>query len=170
MNSTPDSALPYTDTKPQGAADFYYAVNATFRFLLARFGPEGWRRYLGDLGREYFAPVNRQWQEGGLPAIARYWRAFFTAEPGAEVEVVELADRVEVYVRVCPAIKHLRAGGREIVREYCQHCYVLGEARARAAGFTMRLTGGNGSCRHTFAPVGAGLAPQDMNQIEEARA
>ena len=39
-----------------------------FRFLLARVGAEGWRRYLEDLGRDYFAPVNRQWAAGGLPA------------------------------------------------------------------------------------------------------
>jgi len=162
------SPLPYQDTKPQGAADFYFAVNATFRFLLNKLGPAGWRRYLADMGRGYFAPVNRQWQEGGLPAVARYWRAFFAAEPGAEVNVVEAADRVEVHVQVCPAIKHLRAGGREIVREFCSHCYHLGQARAEAAGLTMRLAGGNGSCRHTFARLEAGLAPQDMAQIAEA--
>lgn len=169
MPPTPASALPYTDTKPQGAADFYYGINATFRFILRRFGPDGWRRYLEEMGRGYFGPVNRSWREGGLPAIARYWRAFFAAEPGARVDVIEKTDRVEVVVHECPAIKHLRAGGREIVREYCQHCFILGQARAEAAGFTMRLAGGNGSCRHTFATPAAALEPQNPSQIEEAR-
>jgi hypothetical protein len=164
------SPLPYTDTKAQGSADFYYATNATFRFLLRRLGPEGWRRYLEELGREYFAPVNRQWRDGGLPAVARYWRAFFAAEPGAQVDVVEHGDRVEVCVHQCPAIKHLRAGGREIVREYCQHCFVLGRTRAGEAGLAMRLAGGNGSCRHTYATAAAELAPQAIDQIAEARA
>ena len=169
MNPPVASDLPYTDTKPQGSPDFYYAINATFRFLLQRLGGDGWRRYLAEMGRGYFEPVNRQWRLGGLPAVARYWRAFFAAEPGARVEVVEQADRVEVHVHECPAIKHLRAGGREIVREYCQHCYHLGSARAEAAGLTMRLTGGNGSCRHTFARPEAMLPPQDMREIKEAR-
>ena len=169
MKSPPVSALPYTDTKPQGAADFYFATNATFRFLLARLGVEGWRRYLGDLGRDYFAPVNQQWREGGMPAVARYWREFFAAEPGAVVAVAEQADRVVVEVHECPAIKHLRAGGREIVREYCQHCYHLGSARAAAAGLTMRLEGGNGSCRQTFAAPAAELPPQDLAAIKEAK-
>ncbi len=164
-----DFPLPYTDTKPQGSADFYYGINATFRFLLRRLGMDGWQRYLEEMGRGYFAPVNRSWREGGLPAIARYWRAFFDAEPGARVDVTEQADRVEVVVHECPAIKHLRAGGREIVREYCQHCFILGNARAEAAGFTMRLAGGNGSCRHTFATPAAALPPQLPHQIEEAR-
>jgi hypothetical protein len=50
---------------------------------------------------------------------------------------------------VCPAIKHLRAHGREIVPCFCQHCYFQGEAMAAAAGLTLRLTGGNGACRQT---------------------
>lgn len=169
MSASPGPELPYHDTKPQGAADFYYVTNATFRFLLRRLGEAGWRRYLTDLGRGYFEPVNRQWREGGLPAVAGYWRAFFAAEPGAKVEVVEHADRVEVHVTECPAIKHLRAGGREIVREYCQHCFHLGAARAEAAGLTMRLSGGNGSCRHTFALPAAGGPPQNLHDIAEAR-
>ena len=161
------SPLPYTDTKPQGSADFYYATNATFRFLLARLGEAGWRRYLCDLGRDYFSPVNRAWRAGGLPAVAAYWRAFFAAEPGGEVEVRELPERVEINVRVCPAIRHLRAGNREIVREYCRHCHILGEARAAAAGLQMRLSGGDGACVHTYATPAAALPPQDPAAIRE---
>jgi len=42
----PDSsALPYTAAKPVGAADFNFAINATFRFILRRFGREGLRRW-----------------------------------------------------------------------------------------------------------------------------
>ena len=169
MPPPPASALPYTDTKPVGSADFYFGINATFRFIIRRLGMDGWRRYLEEMGRGYFAPVNQQWSAGGLNAVARYWRAFFAAEPGAVVDVVEQPDRVEVRVHECPAIKHLRSGGREIVREYCQHCYFLGAARAEAAGLTMRLSGGSGSCCHTYARTSAGLAPQDMAQIKEAR-
>lgn len=163
-----NTALPYQDTKPQGAADFYYAINATFRFLLARLGRKGWQSYLESLGRGYYEPVNARWRQGGLPSVASYWRAFFVAEPGAEVEVREASDRVEIEVRQCPAIKHLREGGREIVREYCQHCYLLGSARAEACGLTMRLQGGNGACRHTYALPAAALPPQDLAQIREA--
>ncbi|HEX2747973.1 MAG TPA: hypothetical protein VHM91_08250 [Verrucomicrobiales bacterium] len=160
--------LPYRDTKPEGAVGFYGGINATFRFFLKRFGEAGWRRYLQDLGRGYFAPVNRQWHSGGLGAVARYWRAFFAAEPGAEVAVIELPDRVEVRVKQCPAIKHLRGEKHDIVREYCRHCYYLGAARAEASGLTMRLGGGNGSCIHTYARAEAALPPQDLAAISEA--
>ncbi|MBE7539487.1 MAG: hypothetical protein HS122_13880 [Opitutaceae bacterium] len=169
MSESPAGApvLPYRDTKPQGAAGFYSAINATFRFFLNRFGEESWKRYLTDLGRAYFAPVNQQWRAGGLGAVARYWRAFFAAEPGAEVVVEEKPDRVEIHVRQCPAIKFLREGRRDIVREYCRHCHYLGSARAEASGLTMRLSGGNGSCVHVYARPEAGLPPQNPADILE---
>lgn len=166
--STPN-ALPYHDTKPQGAADFYYETNARFRFLLKKLGREGWVRYLQDLGKSYYAPVNEQWRDGGLKAVAHYWRDFFAAEPGSKVEVDEKEDRVELVVHECPLIKQLRIGKREIVKEFCQHCYYLGQARANEAGMEMRLCGGNGSCRHTYAKHEAGLSQQEMSEIKEAQ-
>jgi len=159
--------LPYTDTKPQGSADFYFAINATFRFLLRRLGREGWVRYLQDLGRDYYAPVNAAWRQGGLDAVAAYWRDFFAAEPGGQVDVVRKPDRVELQVKVCPLIHHLRTHGRVPVPEFCQHCYHLGSARAAMAGLEMRLCGGDGACVHTYATSAAGLPPQDLTQIKE---
>ena len=160
--------LPYTDTKPVGAADFYMAINATFRFVLAKFGIEGLRGYWSDLGAKYFAPVTAQWTAGGLPAVAAYWRAFFAAEPGADVEVSETKEAVMLDVKVCPAIKHLRAHGREIVPCFCQHCHFISDAMAAPAGFAVRIEGGNGSCRQKFFQRTAAPAPQDLAQIKEA--
>ena len=161
--------LPYRDTKPQGAADFYFAINATFRFVEGKLGRAGWVRYLQEMGRGYFAPVNAAWQSGGLPAVAAYWRAFFEAEPGGEVAVHETAEAVEIEVRRCPAIAHLRAHGREIVPFYCAHCYHLGEARAAAAGLAMRLEGGDGACRHRYFKPGPDEPPQRPEAIREVR-
>jgi hypothetical protein len=168
VNSQPTGALPYTDTKPVGAADFYFAINSTFRFVLGKLGVEGLRQYWTDLGACYFAPVTARWKAGGLPAVAAYWRAFFAAEPGAEVVVSESPDSVTLDVKVCPAIKYLRAHGRVLVPCFCQHCYFISEAMAAPAGFTVRVEGGNGACRQTFQPRAAALPPQDLARITEA--
>jgi hypothetical protein len=160
--------LPYTDSKQVGAGDFYFAINATFRFIEREFGAEGLRRYWEELGARYYAPVTAAWKRGGLAAVGRYWRAFFDAEPGAEVEVEMAADRVSLDVRACPAFKHLRAHGREIGPCFCQHCYYVSEAMAAPAGLTVRVEGGNGACRQTFLARQPGLPPQDMGRIEEA--
>jgi hypothetical protein len=164
----PPGPLPYTDTKPVGAADFYFAINATFRFVLEKFGMEGLRQYWTDLGRTYFAPVSKNWTTGGLSSVADYWKAFFAAEPGADVEVVAEPKSVVLNVKVCPAIAHLRKNQREIVPCFCQHCYFVTESMAEPAGLTVRIEGGNGSCRQTFLRRMADLPAQEMDKIKEA--
>lgn len=154
------SPLPYTDAKPVGAADFYAAVNATFRFVECKLGREGLLRYWKEMGLHYYAPVTARWAAGGLPEVARYWTAFFAAEPGSEVEVFEEAEEVRVEVRTCPAIRFLREHGREIVPSFCQHCYHVSTAMGEGAGMDMRLSGGNGSCTQRFAKTGHFPTPQ----------
>ncbi|AHF92764.1 hypothetical protein OPIT5_23780 [Opitutaceae bacterium TAV5] len=162
--------LPFSDTKPWGAADFYYAINATFRFIHRVRGPEGLVAWWRALGEDYMRPVWTRWREGGLDEVARYWRAFFAAEPGAEVVVSRQEQEVLIEVKTCPAIRHLRAGGREIVAEFCQHCYHVNAAAAAQAGYAVRVQGGNGSCRQRFFATGttetaARNAPQSMEDI-----
>ena len=165
---TSPPTVPHTQAKTVGAADFYYAINATFRFILKQFGEEGLQRYWRELGAQYMLPVSTAWQKRGLAGVADYWRAFFRAEPGAEVEVTLDKDSVVLEVRKCPAIAHLRKGGREIVPCYCQHCYYLSEAMAAPAGLTVRVEGGNGSCRQSFFRKDAGIPDQDFAKIREA--
>jgi len=160
-----ESPLPYHDRKPQGAADFYFAINATFRYIRQRLGHEGLVRYWEELGRSYLKPVHERWKAHGLPAIAEYWRAFFAAEPGGNVEVEESPHTVVLQVRVCPAIAHLRAGGREILPKFCHHCYHISEAAAREAGYTIRVEGGAGSCTQTFHRRENAPPPQDLAAI-----
>jgi hypothetical protein len=159
------SALPYTDEKPVGAADFYTAINATFRFVFDRLGREGLLRYWRDMGQQYFAPVGRRWRDGGLAAVEEYWRAFFIAEPGADVEVRRAADEVVLEVRRCPAIAHLRAMGREIVPYFCQHCYFVGESISQSVGMSLRLEGGGGCCTQRVRHATEADEPQNLNKI-----
>ncbi|MCG3199438.1 MAG: hypothetical protein GHCLOJNM_03953 [bacterium] len=132
------------------AGDFYFAINATFRFLLERFGEEALVEYWRAMGKDYFAPLSQRFREGGLAEVERYWRDFFKAEPGGLVEVRQEGDRVEIEVHECPAIGWLRAAGREVVPCYCLHCHHVNRAIAEDSGFTFALQGGGGSCHQTF--------------------
>ena len=159
------SPLPYHDTKAVGAPDFYAAINATFRFIERRFGMEGLRRYWVDLGRAYYAPVSLRWKQQGLVGVAEYWRAFFAAEPAAEVTVHATENEVAVEVRKCPAIHYLRQHQREIVPHFCQHCYFVSQAAGETAGVEVRVTGGNGACMQRFAKRGSFVGSQDLSCI-----
>lgn len=160
------SHLPYHDTKPQGSPDFYFAVVATLRFVLGKLGHEGLVRYLRDMARDYFRPVNLAWTSGGLDEVAAYWKEFFAAEPGSEVDVSREENAVRVEIRTCPLISHHRRAGRAPLACLCQHCFYLNDARAETAGLAMRLEGGNGSCVHTYMPR-EGAPAQDLADIKE---
>ena len=162
------SPLPYTDTKPVGHADFYFAINATFRFIQRHHGEEALKKYWRDIGTSYYRPVALKWSEQGMRGVADYWRAFFQAEPGAEVEVIESADEVQLEVKHCPAIHHLRDHGREIAPNFCQHCYFVNEAIAEPAGLTVRICGGNGTCTQRFIKRKADIPPQNLEDIAPA--
>ncbi|MFO1486066.1 MAG: hypothetical protein U1F71_22075 [Verrucomicrobiaceae bacterium] len=160
--------LPYTDTKPVGHADFYFAINATFHFILRHHGEEALRKYWRDIGGTYYKPVSERWCERRMAGVADYWRAFFKAEPGADVEVIESPEEVRLKVKTCPVIRHLREHGREIVPEFCQHCYFVSEAIAEPAGMTVRVCGGNGSCTQRFLKRDADVSPQNLEDIATA--
>lgn len=132
------------------AGDFYFAINATFRFFLDRYGEDALVAYWRAIGQEYFAPLIARFRNGGLDAVEQYWADFFRAEPGGDVRVGRRDDEVEIDVRDCPAIRWLRTHHRDIVAPYCQHCHHVSSAIAEGAGLTFSLDGGGGVCRQVF--------------------
>lgn len=141
------------------APDFYFAVNAIFRHIHDRYGKAALVDYWRKLGQEYCAERVRRWAEGGAEALARDWRAYFAGEPRAEVGVQVEDGVVELDIRTCPAIRHLRDCGREIVPYYCEHCDHVCGVMAQSSGFRFERTGGMGSCRQRFVPAGEGARP-----------
>jgi hypothetical protein len=132
------------------AGDFYFAINATFRFFLRHHGEEGLRRYWTAMGTEHYAPLAERFREGGLPAVEQYWADFFRQEPGGDVVVSRSPEEVTIDVRDCPAIRWLRENNRDIVGPYCEHCHHVSSAIAGRAGMGFQLEGGGGTCRQHF--------------------
>jgi len=138
------------------APDFYFAVNAIFRHVHDRYGKEALVEYWQGLGREYYRARSERWRQGGSAAVADDWRAYFAREPQAEVNVTHTDGMVELDIRVCPAIKHLRDCGRDIVPCFCEHCDHTCGAMAEAAGMRFERTGGMGSCTQRFIQIASG--------------
>ena len=133
------------------APDFYFAINTTFRHIHRRYGEQGLRTYWQTLAREYFADVIQAFAQGGLNEVERYWREFFEIEPGGQVCVTQEDSQVVIDVAECPAIKHIKAHGREIMELYCQHCNVINTEMARGASLEFCMSGGDGACRQVFS-------------------
>jgi hypothetical protein len=139
------------------AGDFYYAINATFRFIHDTYGKDVLVDYWTSMAREYHADVASRFREGGLDEVLRYWAGYFGQEPGGDVHVSLSGADVEIDVRDCPAIRWLKEGGREIVPYYCEHCHYVSTAIADQAGMRFALSGGNGTCSQVFS-LGGGPA------------
>ncbi len=132
------------------APDFYFAANTIFRHIHDRYGKQSLIEYWRSLGREYYRRRTDRWKQGGPQAVADDWREYFAAEPNAEVAVAVVERAVELDVRVCPAIKHLRDHGREVVPYFCEHCDHVCGAMAQEAGYSFQRSGGDGACRQRF--------------------
>jgi len=137
------------------APDFYFVVNATARHIHDEYGKDVLVDYWRSLGREYYAKRSQAWKAGGGRAIAADWQEYFLHEPGADVEISATDDAADLNVRVCPAIKHLRECGREIVPYFCEHCDHTCGSMAEEAGYQFKRTGGMGSCHQTFFRLSA---------------
>lgn len=135
------------------APDFYFIVNSTARHLHDEYGKEVLVDYWRSLGAEYYSQRIANWRDGGLREIAEDWHQYFLHEPGAEVDTQVELDAVHLDVKVCPAIKHLRDSGREIVPYFCEHCDHTCGSMAQRAGFTFERSGGMGACRQSFRRV-----------------
>ena len=132
------------------APDFYFAINATFRHLHDAYGMEALIDYWHCLGREYYRRRTARWKAGNEQTLASDWRDYFAAEPQAVVTVAVAGQAVELDIQVCPAIKHLRDHGRDIVPYFCEHCDHICAAMAEEAGYTFQRTGGGGACQQRF--------------------
>lgn len=135
------------------APDFFFAVNDIFRHLHDRYGKEVLIDYWRGLGRDHYRQRNACWREGGTEAVAADWRAYFDDEPAAEVEVTHTDQAVDLDIRACPAIGHLRRSGRDIVPYFCEHCDHVCGAQAEAAGYRFERTGGMGACHQRFVKL-----------------
>lgn len=133
------------------APNFYFGINATFRYIQQRYGREGLHAYWRAMAREYFANVIEHFAKGGLEAVEEYWQEFFEAEPGGEVSVRREGSEVIIEVKQCPAITYLKAKKRKIMDLYCEHCDVINKEMAEAAGLEFQMNGGNGSCGQVFS-------------------
>jgi hypothetical protein len=189
---SPDGKLMVTDglTEPVGGKPNEWGIlvadmNGGKWVVLHSFeqnrGARSWRRndphpvFSADGKRIYYNTSDGQFtrlmvaeRPGGLPAVADHWRAFFAAEPEADVEVTHDASEVVVAVRTCPAIRYLREHGREIVPCFCQHCHFVSAAMGAGAGIDVRISGGNGTCTQRFAKAGCFPEPQRLEDIATA--
>lgn len=135
--------------------DFYFTINATFYHFSERWGEQALIEYWKTLGSEYLRPLARQFETGGLDEIARYYRAYYDAEPGSEVDISRADNTLIIDVKVCPVFRWFKESPVAHVHPplhpmYCQHCRYTAEAMLQNTPFEFELRGGQGTCQQIF--------------------
>ena len=135
--------------------DFHSSMNMGIEYLGQFHGEADVRAYLEIFTRNVYKPVLEKLKEAPLDAIAEKLRSTYQAEKAeAALELVQTDDTLTVNVAYCPAVKHLRATGREVTRWFPMTTTVVMETLAKAGGlkFTMEYYDDQtGAARYRFA-------------------
>lgn len=95
--------------------DFHASLNLGLEYLRRRFGDESVREYLRQFALAFYAPLKQALREKGLDAVKEHYLQIFAVEEALDcLELASSAGELTVFVKRCPAVAHIRAGGAEV--------------------------------------------------------
>lgn len=116
--------------------DFHSSMNNGIDYLGENFGLEEVTEYLKLFTHHVYHPVLTAIQEKGLKAIEEKILDTYAAEKAADAVTTTLTgDELNVEVKYCPAVKHLRATGREVSKWFPDTTTVVMAELAAAGGY-----------------------------------
>lgn len=116
--------------------DFHSSMNNGIDYLGENFGLEEVTEYLKLFTHHVYHPVLTAIQEKGLKAIEEKILDTYAAEKAADAVTTTLTgDELKVEVKYCPAVKHLRATGREVSKWFPYTTTVVMQELAAAGGY-----------------------------------
>lgn len=95
--------------------DFHSSLNMGVEYLGSRFGEDALRAYLTRYVRHVYRPLLEAVRARGLPALEEHIRETYRKEKAPDAVETALRDgTLEVRIRYCPAVRHLRETGRRV--------------------------------------------------------
>jgi hypothetical protein len=120
--------------------DFHSSMNMGIEYLGRYHGQEDVKAYLARFARNGYKSVIQGMRKDPLKALADQIRRTYIAEKAEDALHLEvLGDQLRVRIAYCPAVKHLRATGREVSQWFCLTTATVMETLAKAGNlaFTM---------------------------------
>ena len=139
---TPDCII--VDEKREGKKylhrDFHLSGDRALKYCGMKFGREGVCGFLRDYAKYYYAPVIKDFREGGLPAVKAWLEHLYEVEEAPEVLHTELSD-TELKVRIdkSPVIEYMKTLNQKPSEYYVEETRTLYAAMADEAGFGFSL-------------------------------
>ena len=115
--------------------DFHSSMNMGLEYTGSHYGMEGVREYLTTYTRNVYKPVLTDIAQRGLAAIeAKILDTYAKEKAEDAVTTILTDDQLTVTVHYCPAVRHLKATGREVSSWYRCSTEIVMEVLAEAAG------------------------------------
>lgn len=99
--------------------DFHSSMNMGVDYLGKKYGVRAVEEYLTRYTKNVYGKEIADIKENGLAAIEKKIRDTYKKEKAEDVlNIVREGNKMTVFVSYCPAVKHLRATGREVSKWY----------------------------------------------------
>ena len=114
--------------------DFHSSMNMGIHYVGENYGLEAVREYLTRYTNNVYGKVIADIKERGHVAIADKIKDTYEKEKTADALTLSISDdRLDVFVSFCPAVKHLKATGREVTKWYRYTTEIVMEVLAQNA-------------------------------------
>lgn len=135
--------------------DFHSSMNMGIHYIGEEYGAEAVREYLTRYTRNVYRRDIADIKENGFAALEKKIRDTYKKEKAEDaVEIITEGDKMTVNVRYCPAVKHLRATGRDVSKWYVYTTETVMEVLTRDSGIKFSMEEYNtetGAARYSFS-------------------
>lgn len=116
--------------------DFHSSMNMGIEYIGEHYGAAGVQEFLTTYTNHVYMPVYKAIQQTGLSAIREKIEDTYKKEKALDVLHLEQNEReLRVFVRECPAVRHLRSTGRTVSKWYRYTTEYVMSTLAEKGGF-----------------------------------
>ena len=120
--------------------DFHSSMNMGIHYLGENYGMDAVREYLTRYTKNVYRRVLTDIKDQGLAALKEQIAGTYVKEKCEDAVKISLKDNaLEVEVLYCPAVKHLRATGRDVSPWYRYTTEVVMDVMAQEGGFSFSM-------------------------------
>ena len=120
--------------------DFHSSLNMGVHYVGENYGMDAVREYLTKFTCNVYRPVIEDMKARGLAALEAKIQDTYAKEKASDVlETVLTEDSLQVKISACPAVKHLKATGREVSKWYRYTTEIVMDVLAKEGGFTFTM-------------------------------
>ena len=133
--------------------DFHGSTAITINHVVKNFGREALRQLMETMAKQVYRSIYQQLQAGNTDELVEHWQYFFEREKG-NFQITRHPDgRIELLVRECPAVRHLKRLGLEVSPDFCLQTKMINDAWSDGTPFSITTEKtGEGTCRQTIIP------------------